>query len=360
MKVAIVNRHVDDVLGGSEMQCDNIATGLSKKGHEVIYIAPAGSNTKDYGRSYKIVATASNAEAIAGAVSAAKPDIVYWRFNKYFLYKSAKAIAQKKIPLVFSISHISDTQRWTYLIDPYKSPINFIKAMKQGLVNALNYRGFKYVSGVASLNTQFLNLLPVKKQRYLPNSVDTSAVPFAWPKPYVVWVSNLKPQKQPDLYVKLARDLADTGVDFLMVGNIFYDDYNYIRSEHERLPNFRYLGPKTPQEVNGILDHCLLNIHTCKPEGFGNIFIQAWLKRKPTVSLAFDPGGLIAEQQLGGFGDGSYETFRAQVRKLIEQAPFREATGEKAYQFAVENFSIEKTVNEIEDFLLEIAREHQK
>lgn len=360
MKIAIVNRHVDDVLGGSEMQCDNIGRGLSAKGHEVIYVAPAGSKEKNYSRPYQIVAVDSNAKAIADAVINANPDIVYWRFNKYFLYKSAKAIASHNIPIVFSISHISDTQRWNYLVNPFKSPLNFIKAIKQSLENAFNYRGYQYVSGVASLNTQFLNLLPIKKQRYLPNSVDTASTPFTWPRPYVVWVSNLKPQKQPELYIKIAKEFAASGVDFLMVGKVLSEDYAWVKTEHERTPHFHFLGPKTPAEVNGILANCLLNIHTCKPEGFGNIFIQAWLKHKPTVSFAFDPGGFIDANNLGGFADGDYDVFKSQIARLINDPQYRATTGERAYEFGRANFSIEKTVNEIEDFLTEVLEDSKK
>src|SRR5690606_15840679 len=106
--------------------------------------------------------------------------------------------------------------------------------------------------------------------------------------------------------------------------------------------------------------NCLLNIHTCKPEGFGNIFIQAWLKHKPTVSFAFDPGGFISSNKLGGFADSDYDLFKSQITKLIEDPEHRAATGEIAYEFGRDNFSIEKTVNEIESFLAEVFEDTKK
>jgi hypothetical protein len=37
MKILIINQHISDALGGSEMQCDLIAHGLTNLGHQVIY-----------------------------------------------------------------------------------------------------------------------------------------------------------------------------------------------------------------------------------------------------------------------------------------------------------------------------------
>lgn len=356
MKIAIVNRHVEDVFGGSEMQCDNIAKALSQRGHQVSYIAPAGKADKNYNRTYQVVPVESHAKAIAQAVIGTNPDVVYWRLNKFFLHDSAKAIAKQNIPIVFSMSHISDTKPWTYLANPRKGLVQFLKAVKQGLTSAYNYRGYKYISGAACLNQNFMGLLPVEKQKYLPNSIDTTAIPFTWPRPFVLWVSNLKRQKQPEMYVKLAKALEHTGVDFLMIGsNQSRLEYDWIETENSRQPNFHYLGGKAFQEVNGALEQCLFNVHTCQPEGFCNIFLQAWFKHKPTVTLEFDPDGLIEKNKLGGNAKGDFTKFVSMVEELITNAEYRDLVGNRAYEFGTENFSLERTADAIEAFLIEVA-----
>ncbi len=354
MKVVVVNRHVEDVMGGSEMQCDNISRGLTDKGHEVVFVAPAGKPGRDYKRNYKVVPVASDAKAIADAVLAQNPDIVYWRFNKYFFYRSAKAIAAKNIPIVFALSHVSDTQLWSSRDKMFKGPIQFLRAVKQGLVNLYNHQGHNHTAAATTMNMDFYDRLPAKKKYFVPNSVDDAAVPFSWPRPFVIWVSNIKTQKQPELYVKLARELNNRDIDFLMVGSIHALDYKWLETEHERTPNFRYIGPKTLHEVNGILEESLFMVHTCNPEGFGSIYIQSWLKKKPTVSFAFDPDQYIEKHKLGGFANRNWPLFVNQTARLIDDPAYRKEIGERAYDFAYNQFSIAKTVNEAEAVLKDV------
>lgn len=81
MKVVIINRHRQDIMGGSELQCDFIATELTKRGYEVIYLAILGAN-KDYCRPYKVLSCESNSDAIQNKLINLQPDVIYWRYNK--------------------------------------------------------------------------------------------------------------------------------------------------------------------------------------------------------------------------------------------------------------------------------------
>lgn len=354
LRLVIVNRHPSDVLGGSEIQCDNIAAALQQKGHDVFYIAPAGNPAKNYAVNYSVIPVASTGKAIAEAVIKVAPDIVYWRFNKYCFYSAARRIAAKKTPIVFALSHINDTRRWSYLVNPRRGLMHALKAVKQGLQNVWNHRGFRFVSGISSLNPEFLQRLSVSKQRFIPNSITTNTVGFDWDKPFVCWVSNIKPAKRPELFVELAKACANTPIDFLLVGKIQSTDYQWLRDIHRQVPNCHYLGPKTVEEVNGLVEKSLLLVHTCKPEGFGNIFIQAWLKGVPTLSYEFDPGNFIANQKLGYVGKGDWPLFSQQARHLLGNPEERNTMGQRAREFALTEFSIAKTADALEAFLYEV------
>lgn len=357
MKIAIINRHPDDFFGGSEMQCDNIATGLRARGHDVVYIAPAGRAGHNYDRPYKILPVNANASSIASAALAEKPDIVYWRLNKYHFHDAVKKIARHNIPIIFAISHISDTQPWSSRENPRKNIVSFLKFLKQGAENLYNHRGYRYVSGIAANNPDFLNRLPVARQKFIPNGVDLAANDFSWPRPYIIWVANIKPPKQPELYIRLAKTLCDKGIDFLMIGDIQSSQFDWIRTEHDRLPCFHYLGAKSLCDTTGIIAGSLFLIHTCKPEGFSNNFIQAWLLGKPTISYGFDPASLIKNNDLGGFAGSNWDIFVSQIERLIDDPVARQAAGDRALAMARKNFSIDKTVGELEAFLHEtIAR----
>ena len=354
MKIAIINRHPEDVVGGSEIQCDNLAMGLAERGHDIAFIAPHGRKGHNYNRNYRVIPVEPNGNSIAKAVVDFAPDIAYWRFNKYYFLRSLKPIADKKIPIIFAGSHISDMVWWSSRENPFKGIKPFLKSIKQGLVNMWNHQAYKYVDGITLNNPDHMNMVPVKHQKLILDGVHLDSVPFSWPRPYVVWIANLKPHKQPEKYVNLARHFSDSGVDFLMVGDIQDPEFEWIRSEHSKLPNFHYLGRKTPQEANGIIASSLALIHTCKPEGFCNVLVQAWLMKKPTVSLAFDPGSYIKDNKLGGYAAGDWNVFTAQLDRLLKDDSERTAAGQRAYDFSVPAFSMEKTIADNENFAMEI------
>lgn len=360
MKIAIVNRHPNDVIGGSELQCDNIALGLTLRGHEIIYIAPAGKIGADYHRPYAVVPVKSNGRAIANAVAAAKPDIVYWRLNKYHFLAAARRLARKKIPIVFAISHVNDTKWWSVHANPKAGLRPFLKSIKQGLKNTLNHFGFCYVAGVTSVNPDYLNRLRIREQAFVPSSVDTHSVPFAWKRPFVLWASNIKAAKQPEKFVALAQSCTGMGIDFLMVGQIQDPAYDWIKDENNRTPHFHHLTNKTLQDVNGILTQSLFLVHTCRAEGFPNIFLQAWMQKKTVVTFDFDPANYIERYKLGAYAKGDWNRFLYHVRSYIEDGASRVEAGTRAYDLAATEFSRAQTLDTLERFLFDILTKKQE
>lgn len=352
MNVVIVNQHKDDSVGGSELQCDFIANGLLERAHEVVYVAPTKnpdfvSNTK-----YKLVKIRNCSEAIVASVLLAEPDVVYWRYNKKHLLNVARALKQNDIPLVFAVSHVNDVLRWP------KRPYSFVRS--NGLHHLIKvrrqYSGFKYASALTSNNEDYLRLSPVEKKYYIPNGMTRAVVPFRYNKPYIMWVANIKASKRPEVTVRLAASLAEDGVDVLMVGNIQSSDYDWLRSTENLPTNFKYLGSKTVEEVNGMLAGSLLHVHTCYPEGFPNIFIQAWMQAKPTVSFGFDPDGLISGESLGFACNNDYKRFVDSVRCLVASQRLREEMGTNAKRYAIERFDMARLVTSVEKVLADVAR----
>jgi glycosyltransferase involved in cell wall biosynthesis len=139
-----------------------------------------------------------------------------------------------------------------------------------------------------------------------------------------------------------------------MVGAIQASEYERMASS-EAGHSVHYLGPKTLEETNGIIGGAVALIHTCRPEGFGNNFLQAWLQGVPTVSLGFDPAGLIATFGLGGFARENWELFVSQVATFMDDPAAAKKIGDKAREFAEQRFSVDRTVETLESFLIEIA-----
>ena len=357
MKIVIVNRHLSDVTGGSEIQCDRIAASLTKSGHDITYIAAAGGKNKQYAAPYKIVPVENNSAAIADAVIAEEPDLVYWRFNKYFFKNSCSKIAARNIPIVFAVSHINDTRPWSARENPAHGLKQTVRYLKQGVVNLYNHAGFKHVTAVTANNPDHIGKLPVARQTFVPNSVSETEEAFSWPRPYILWVSNLKPAKRPELFYRLAQKLKDEDVDFLMAGDLHSSDYEWIKGK-KLSPNFHYLGKKSLEQVNGIVAGSLFLVHTCAPEGFPGIFIQAWMKSKGTITLGFDPGAYIEKNKLGANAREDWNRFVSEVRGMIRNPALRETAGKNARAFAEKNFCGEQAAAALESFLKDVAGLH--
>ncbi len=185
--------------------------------------------------------------------------------------------------------------------------------------------------------------------------MDTRFEEFPWPRPCVAWVANLKPAKRPEACIWLAEALAPHGVDVVMAGRIQVPGFERFE-DPSRLPaNLHYLGPLTQARVNGLLRTALLNVHTCEPEGFPNVFMQAWAQGRPSVSLGFDPEGLIAARGLGAVCDDDPDRFAATVVDLLGDDATRTAAGRRALEVAAERFDPEAAVVRLEAVLEAVA-----
>jgi len=354
MKIAIVNRHPADFIGGSELQCINIAKELAKRGHDVTYIAVNGLRGRAYEVDYTVIPVDGDSGSIVSAVLDVRPDIVYWRLNKFHLFRSARAIKRQNIPIIFAISHINDTRRFHHYFH-HKDIMTRLRAVKHLATNAINYYGYRYVDAVTSLNEDYLWKVPVARQKLVMNSVDMKKTPFYWPRPFIIWVATIKTAKRPEKFVELSRACVDLGVDFLMVGPLTDHKYQWV-TEPGVSPNFYYLGQKSLHEVNGIIQESLFLVHTCLPEGFGNNFIQAWLCAKPTLSLGYDPAGTIMREQLGSDSRDDWEDFVTQTRAYIADAGLIDETGARAKNYADATFSIPHTVDAVFDLMQTVIR----
>lgn len=358
MKILIINQHPQDLIGGSEMQCDLIATQLTRSGHEVIYLAVNGSR-QQYHAAYTVVPATLRWPALRRVIVEHRPDVVYWRFNKRKFLASALLLKYLRVKVVFAISHINDTLKWSHKVrkgaDDLKTRIKQgYRSVHPALASRTNHFGYYFVDGVIAQLDDQSGKLPVKKHTVISNSVETTSVPFFWKSPFILWASSIKTSKHPEKYLELARNFQDLSIDFLMVGKIQQRSYAYFQENPRPLSHFYYLGEKTYAEVNGMIQQALFVVHTCDPEGFPNIFIQAWMQGKPTVSLSYDPDNMIQNHQLG-YVSGNFAQFVQDTRTLVQQSHLREEFGRNARAFAIERFLPEKNVQKLAVFLQEVS-----
>jgi glycosyltransferase involved in cell wall biosynthesis len=359
MKILIVNSHPQDVVGGSEIQCDLLARHLTRLGNHVIYLAVDGKQAH-YEAPYLVEPAMLQNGGLQRILRKYQPDVVYWRFNRRKFLPSVLICKRFHVKVVFAVSSGSDLLKWSHRVTfrqlSFSQKLTHLyPVLRHLLAMRLHYLGYHFVDGVIAQLDRQTGHLPVRCEVVIPNSVDATSTLFQWGKPFVVWVGSFKSVKNPDLYVELARHFQHTGVDFLMLGQP-KAPYDKLLNQSPCPPNLHCLGLRPYPEVNGIIRQSLLLVQTSDIEGFPNVFIQAWMQAKPTIGLYYDPDGLVQKHGLG-FISGNMEQMVQDTTTLIEDASLREQIGQRARQYAESRFKPEKNIPKVEAFLREICRE---
>src|SRR4029079_16536325 len=130
-----------------------------------------------------------------------------------------------------------------------------------------------------------------------------------------IWIGRLMPYKQPLEYVRLAQALPDTR--FRMVFEEGEDDPEEeravsrrmvaeLRSAARRLPNLELIGQVRRDRVLHLIERSFAVVSTSTHEGMPNVFLEAWARSVPVLSLQCDPGGQIKARGAGRTAGGSH------------------------------------------------------
>lgn len=115
----------------------------------------------------------------------------------------------------------------------------------------------------------------------------------------VLWVSNIRSLKRPDLLLELAARAPSVSMHMAggpMAGSeALYDE---IRTQATALGNVVFHGPVPYHDVSGLFDRARVFVNTSDVEGFPNSYLQAWIRGIPVVAI-FDPDSIIAREGLG-------------------------------------------------------------
>jgi glycosyltransferase involved in cell wall biosynthesis len=154
----------------------------------------------------------------------------------------------------------------------------------------------------------------------------------------VLWVSNLRPIKRPELVLELARQLPQ--VRFTLAGGpmpgaeTYYED---MMAAAAPLTNLTMLGPVRYTESGALFDRAKIFLNTSSIEGFPNTFLQAWIRGVPVVSF-FDPDSLVKRLQLGRVAS-TLDDMREGIRGLLDTEADRAAIGKRAREFATREYT---------------------
>jgi glycosyltransferase involved in cell wall biosynthesis len=146
---------------------------------------------------------------------------------------------------------------------------------------------------------------------------------------FFLWVGRLAEYKRPEAFVEVARRVPEARFAMIGVPVPGSDEGipDRVRREAAQLDNLELLEPRPRAELMRVLDGAVAIVSTTPSEGMPNVFLEAWARGVPALSLAHDPDGVIERHSLGGFARGSLERMAAIVRKMWhERANQREVS----------------------------------
>jgi glycosyltransferase involved in cell wall biosynthesis len=289
-----------------------------------------------------------------GALRAQKPDVIYQRVACGYTGVAAYYAQRTGTPMVWHVAHESDVERETRILG--RNPVRAClerKSIEYGLRNAKRIvvqtavqERLLFANYGRRADAVVRNFHPAPQER-----LDRSGPPS------ILWVANLKPWKQPEVFVRLAgalRDIKD--VRFTMVGAPPSGSGDRRWNEElltsiRELPNLEYLGMRSQSEVNSLMASAHVFVNTSRQEGFPNTFIQAWMRGVPVVSLSVSPDGVLERERIGVLA-GSEGELAGAVRRLLLDSQWREQMGRRARDYALSKHSLDNV-----DVLVELLAE---
>lgn len=334
-------------MGGSQYQAKMLLESLVEDGHEVTYLAR--STSPDFEpKGYQIVTLKGHGRSrvfdskdLYSQLKMLNPDVIYQRVGCAYTGVCAYYSRRHDARMIWHLASDMDVGQ---SIPRSRNPLNQLewKMVDYGRKHASVIVAQTQDQAALLLNTYGRNVNAVIPNfQPVPEVFDhqTSKVGTS-----ILWIGNLKPIKQPDIFVQLANDLRDVpNLSFRMIGRPYPDKSKQLAIEEKMsaIPNLEYVGGLPLEQVNEVLRETHLLINTSTVEGFSNTFIQAWMRGVPVVSLRVNPDNVLSNENLGRTAGNRYESLKALTLDLVEDPNTRQRLSDNVRDYALKNHSMQ-------------------
>lgn len=360
MKIAVrMKIHPSTSVGGSERQMELIGRELVKKEVDFHYIT---NQLQEDQKTFEII-NKIKVHALSPKINKS-PRTIMEKILYFFSSYDLPIFFNHFRKLNFEIYHLRGSSTiigiWAFFAKFIKHKkfvytISHIRHCISGSLNfsPLNYKIFEY--GIKKADVVITLAEYMKKtlsHNYGINSVVIKSGhpipkgPFKKDKPpMILWISRLLDWKRPELFLKIAEDLKNLEVTFLLIGPGSYKK-GEILALSKKQKNFSFIDGVPSGKDNEYYERASLFINTSIHEGYPNSFIQSWLRETPVVSLDVDPDCDICKNGLGFHAKGNYNKLVEKIKELIENPSKLKEMGKNCREYAIKNHDIKKTAEQ--------------
>lgn len=371
VKLAVVlGGHWAAQMGGAQYQAKCLMDALHcAGGFDVSYLARIVPERKEWD-GYRIVqfgahhpgraiGTLRQLPSLLFALSRVRPDVVYQRCLMPYTAVCALYCMLTGARFVFHVASDDDVRRvrgWTFSLS----------GMVKQAIRRFSEFGLRRADAVVvQTNDQAVALsaehgfAPALVSRNFHPSPQVVSRVGSRSRLRVLWVANFKQVKNPELFVDLVEECkTSASIEFVMIGRPGDKKrYEDLHARISKLPNLRYVGELSVEEVELEIANSDLLVNTSYFEGFPNTFIQAWLRGVPVISWRVDPDGCISRDGVGLLGQSASDMKR-HILDLDENRERLRGLSEASRTYAIRNHSMDSAKSLVD--LLRLGRPAQE
>jgi glycosyltransferase involved in cell wall biosynthesis len=321
--------------GGAEQQTFMLARALAAKGVRTGQIVfPVQDPVSDgvalierrpWRGDRRLVGKLSEARDIWSAMAAADARVYVVRSSGIHVAMAAAFCRARGRRLVFSSSHVMD-----FTFDAVGPETRNVALYRSG-VRIANAVVVQTKEQLILARTAFPRLRRLER---IP-SFAAEAPPVSSRPDAFVWVGRLNDYKRPLEFVELARAVPEARFRMVGVDGSLADPglLAEVNGRAESVENLELL-PRLPHEgVLALIHGSVAVVNTSLAEGMPNVFLEAWARGVPALSLTTDPDGVIAGEGIGMVAQGSMKRLAGAARTMWTDARLRQRMGEAARRY---------------------------
>lgn len=156
-----------------------------------------------------------------------------------------------------------------------------------------------------------------------------------------LWIGRIRAEKAPLRFVDLARSVPN-GL-FTMIPIVLNAEHEFGRLQDAArdVKNLELRERVPHSQLMEMISSAVAVVNTSTDEGMPNVFLEAWARGTPVLTLECDPGGVVEQRELGIAAGGSWDRFVAGARELLDESFPRIELSRRAHTYIEEVHSID-------------------